>query len=62
VEAFLAKRIRFPEIGLVVAETVSRLPREEVKDVGTVLDADLAARLQAESVIEAFSMKAAQQC
>ncbi len=60
VEAFLAKRIRFPEIGLVVAETVSRLPREEVKDVGTVLDADLAARLQAESVIEAFSMKATQ--
>jgi len=61
VEAFLAERIRFPEIGLVVAETVNRLPREDIKDVGTVLDADLAARLQAESVIEAFSMKAAQQ-
>jgi len=60
VEAFLANKIRFPEITLVVAETVNRLPQKEIVDVATVLDADLAARMQAESVIEALIMKTCQ--
>jgi len=60
VEAFLAGSIRFPEITLVVLETVNRVPRNEVKDVASVMDADLAARVQAESIIEALIIKTKQ--
>ena len=56
VDSFLKKRIRFPEIALVVAETLNRLPSDEIRNVETVLDADLSARMQAESIVEAFHM------
>ena len=61
VEAFLAGKIRFPEISLVVAETVSRLEGREARDIKIVLEADLAARVQAESIVSAFAMKKKQQ-
>ncbi|MGV1098627.1 1-deoxy-D-xylulose-5-phosphate reductoisomerase [Thiovibrio sp. JS02] len=60
VEAFLNKEIRFPEIAMVVAETVDRLPREEATSVTAILDADLAARMQAQSIIEALNIKTKQ--
>lgn len=60
VEAFLCGTIRFPEIALVVAETVSRLPREDAASLTAILDADLAARMQAASVIEALRMQTQQ--
>ena len=60
VEAFLAGTIRFPEIALVVAETVSRLPREEAATLTAILDADLAARMQATSIIDALRMQTQQ--
>ncbi len=60
VEAFLNTKIRFPEIALVVAETVNRLPNKPAADIATIVDADLAARVQAESVIEALRMKTMQ--
>lgn len=60
VEAFLTGAIRFPEIALVVAETVSRLPREEGASLTAILDADLAARMQAASIIEALRMQTQQ--
>ena len=60
VEAFLAGGIRFPEIALVVAETVNRLPSEEATSLTAILDADLAARMQAASIIEALHIQAQQ--
>lgn len=57
VAAFLDKKIRFPEISLVVSETLNRIPRKDIKDVETVLEADLAARVQAQSVVEALYIK-----
>lgn len=60
VEAFLANTIRFPEIALVVAETVNRVPCREANTVSAVLDADLAARVQAASIIEAVQIKSKQ--
>ncbi len=60
VEAFLEGNIRFPEISLVVAETVHRADKKEITDVNTVLEADLAARLQAESVIQSLHIKSKQ--
>ena len=60
VDAFLGGKIRFPEIALVVAETVNRLPREEAGAISAVLDADLAGRMQAESIIEALNIKSRQ--
>ncbi len=66
VAAFLDGKIRFPEISLVVAETMNRLDRKEIVDIETVLESDLAARMQAESVIEAlcikFKQRTGQQC
>jgi 1-deoxy-D-xylulose-5-phosphate reductoisomerase len=56
VESFLNKRIRFPEIAIVVAETINHLPNKDILSVETVLDADLSARMQAESIVEAFQM------
>ena len=60
VEAFLAGTIRFPEIALVVAETVNRLPREEAASLSAILDADLASRMQAASIIEALHIQTRQ--
>lgn len=60
VEAFLDGKIRFPEIALVVAETLERHPFKEIKDIETVLQADLSARMQAESVVEALQMRSRQ--
>ena len=61
VEAFLDEKIRFPEIALVVAETLERHKHQEIQDIDTVLAADLSARMQAESVVEAFMMRRKQQ-
>ncbi len=60
VAAFLEERIRFPEIALVVAETINRQPVQAVVNAATVIDADLSARVQAESVVEALVLKAKQ--
>ncbi len=60
VDAFLDGKIRFPEIALVVAETLERHETTEIKDVETVLQADLSARMQAESVVEALEMRSRQ--
>lgn len=60
VEAFLAGRIRFPEITLTVAETVQRVEKREVLDLAAVFEADLAARLQADSIVEALHLAACQ--
>jgi len=57
VDAFLAKKIRLPEIALVVAESVNRVERKEAATLAVVLEADLAARMQAESVVEALQLK-----
>lgn len=57
VAAFLAKKIRFPEIALVTAETLSRHQRQDIKDIDTILSADLSARVQAESIVEALLMR-----
>ncbi len=60
VEAFLVGKIRFPEIGLVVAECLERHTRQDITDIETVLQADLSARMQAESVVEAFALRSNQ--
>ncbi len=60
VDAFLDGKIRFPEIALVVAETLERHDKKTIKDVETVLQADLSARMQAESVVEALQMRSRQ--
>ncbi len=60
VAAFLDGRIRFPEIVYAVAETVSRVEPRPAADLKTILDADMAARLQAESVVEALEIAASQ--
>jgi len=58
VEAFLAGKIRFPEITLTVAETVQRMEKRELTDLAIVFEADLAARLQANSIVEALQLAA----
>lgn len=60
VDAFLNNKIRFPEIALVVAETVNRQPNHQADSIAAILDADLAARVHAESVIEALQIKTKQ--
>lgn len=60
VEAFLAGRIRFPEITLTVAETVQRIESREATDLAVIFEADLAARLQADSIVEALQLAACQ--
>lgn len=54
VAAFLAGRIRFPEITSVVSEIVGSLPRQDGADIETVVEADSRAREKAESVIKAI--------
>ncbi len=56
VAAFLDEKIRFPEIPLVVAETMDRSVKAEAGSIRAVVAADLAARMQAEAVVEAFSL------
>lgn len=60
VAAFLDNRIRFPEIAYVAAETVSRTPEKKATDMETVMDEDLAARMQAESIVKALAMRSGQ--
>ena len=60
VEAFLNREIRFPEIAMVVAETVNRQPREEATSITAILDADLSARMQAQSLVQALNIKTKQ--
>ncbi|MEJ2032364.1 MAG: 1-deoxy-D-xylulose-5-phosphate reductoisomerase [Deltaproteobacteria bacterium] len=60
VDAFLNGKIRFPEIALVAAETVSRFPWREASDLTAIMEADLAARVQAESIVESLGIKARQ--
>ncbi|MDZ7641722.1 MAG: 1-deoxy-D-xylulose-5-phosphate reductoisomerase [Desulfurivibrio sp.] len=57
VEAFLEGKIRFPEIALVVAETLNRAEHQRAERLATVLSADLAARMLAESVVESLMIK-----
>ncbi len=60
VAAFLGRRLRFPEIALCVAETMTRVANGEAVNLTAILEADLAARVQAESVVSALSMSACQ--
>lgn len=57
VESFLENKIRFPEIALVVSETVSRTDPGKADDIDAIMSADLAARVQAESIVEALEIK-----
>ncbi len=57
VYAFLDGRIRFPEIVLCVAETLRLTAVRPLTGITAVLETDLAARLQAESIIESLSIK-----
>ncbi len=57
VAAFLRNDIRFPEITRVVAETMNRLPVNSILALGAVLDADLAARMQAESIVASLALQ-----
>jgi len=56
VSAFLAHRIRFPEIALCVAQTMTRTAGGPAQDLTAILEADLAARVQAESIVEAMAI------
>lgn len=58
VDAFLQGKIRFPEITRTVAETVHRIEKKEITDLAVVFETDLAARLQAESIVEALQFAA----
>jgi 1-deoxy-D-xylulose-5-phosphate reductoisomerase len=57
VAAFLRNAIRFPDITRVVADTINRLPSGPILDLGSVLDADLAARMLAESIIASLALQ-----
>jgi 1-deoxy-D-xylulose-5-phosphate reductoisomerase len=56
VNAFLSDKIRFPEITLCVAETLRQTESRPITDITSILEADIAARVQAESVIEAMNI------
>ena len=60
VAAFLEQKIRFPEIARTVAETMQRTTVRDAADINDILAADLAARVQAQSVIEAIMLHTAQ--
>lgn len=60
VDAFLEGKIRYPEIALTVAETMKRIPSRQPVSIDDILDADLNARMQAASIIEAFTISTAQ--
>jgi len=57
VKAFLTHKIRFPEISLCVAETMRQTESRPVSSITSILEADIAARLQAKSVIEALEIR-----
>ncbi|MBU0484056.1 MAG: 1-deoxy-D-xylulose-5-phosphate reductoisomerase [Proteobacteria bacterium] len=57
VEAFLNSKIRFPEIALVVSETVTRIEQVKSSNLEAIISADLAARVQAESIVESLHIK-----
>ena len=54
VDAFLDKKIRFQEIALTVFETMKRIPNKNATDLTSILEVDLSARVQAESIIESL--------
>ncbi len=56
VQAFLDHKIRFPEIALCVAETMQHTEHRPITGLTSILEADIAARVQAESVVEALSI------
>ena len=60
VESFLDCKIRFPEIALTVAETINRTKKRKADSIETILDADLNARVLAESVVDALMLSGAQ--
>ncbi len=57
VSAFLSDKIRFPEIALCVAETMKQTESRPITGITSILEADIAARVQAESVIEALDIR-----
>ncbi|MFH7325145.1 1-deoxy-D-xylulose-5-phosphate reductoisomerase [Desulfurivibrio sp. C05AmB] len=57
VEAFLAGKIRFPEIARVVAETTNRVEARPADRIATVLACDQAARKLAATVVESLMAK-----
>lgn len=57
VDAFLNNKIRFPEIAFTVAETMNTLPARELTSLASILESDLAARVQAESIVEALMIQ-----
>ncbi len=57
VEAFLGRKIRFPEITEVVAATLDYLPNRDVGNVQNVLDADSESRAEAQKQVDAIMTK-----
>lgn len=57
VEAFLSRKIRFPEIAFTVAETMNKIPVRPITSLTSVLEADLTARVQAESIVESLMIR-----
>ena len=55
VQAFLADRIRFPEIARTVRDTMDRLGTSSIRDIDDVLDVDSAARAVATEVADTLS-------
>jgi 1-deoxy-D-xylulose-5-phosphate reductoisomerase len=53
VEAFLAGRVRFVDIPVIIEDTLNRLPSEAVRDLEHILQADRSAREHASSRVEA---------
>jgi 1-deoxy-D-xylulose-5-phosphate reductoisomerase len=53
VEAFLAGRVRFVDIPVIIEDTLNRLPSEAVRDLEHILQADRSAREHASSWVEA---------
>ena len=53
VEAFLAGRVRFVDIPVIIEDTLNRLPSESVRDLEHILQADRCAREHASTWVEA---------
>ena len=58
VAAFLKGRLKFPEIGEVVAETMARTDHVEDTDIETILEADRRARIVATEVLQDMTKQA----
>ena len=52
VEAFLDGRIRYDQIAKVIDLVLKEFPKEEIKNLDTVMQADALARLRAENIVE----------